>query len=208
MEHRLKKYLRRGAALLLVLFGTVLAGAVAAFLLLTGPRHFEAYPSPAASPYLLPWTGGETRFCIQGNRAVVSHRGWEEHAFDFVMPVGTDVRAARAGTVTKVVVEHDGNGRNWPNNRVVVQHEDGSLAEYLHLKQNGSYVKVGDEVTQGQVIAASGNVGNSMLPHLHFHVTAPDRSSTLPITFKDVPIHDGIPRMFHHYTSGNATAPR
>lgn len=202
------KILRRGAALIAVLMGIVLLGGVAAYFLYTGPRDLDTYPPSEASPYLLPWTGGETRFCIQGNRAVVSHRGWEEHAFDFVMPVGTDVRAARAGTVVKVVVEHDGNGRNWPNNRVVVRHEDGTLAEYLHLKKDGSYVKVGDAVAQGQVIAASGNVGNSMLPHLHFHVTDAERSTTLPITFKDVSIHEGLPRMLHHYTSGNATDKR
>ena len=56
---------------------------------------------------------------------------------------------------------------------------------------------------QGQVIAESGHVGNSMLPHLHFHVADAKRTTTLPITFSDMTQDLGIPRMFKTYTSGN-----
>lgn len=183
-------------------FVLLLAGSTLAYAAFTGPRGGTDYPAAAESPYRLPWPAGTTRFCIQGNRAVVSHRGWEEHAFDFTMPVGSPVCAARAGEVTQVIVENDGHGYKWPNNKVVVRHEDGTLANYLHLKRNGSKVQVGDRVTQGQVIAESGHVGNSMLPHLHFHVTDAERKRTLPITFADVHVDDGIPRMFKYYTAG------
>jgi murein DD-endopeptidase MepM/ murein hydrolase activator NlpD len=176
--------------------------------ILTGPRNVDAYPEAAESPYKLPWPAGITRFCIQGNRAVVSHRGWEEYAFDFVMPVGSDVCAARAGEVVRVVVEHDGHGYKWPNNRITIQHQDGTLGEYLHIKKDGNLVNVGDRVEQGQVICASGHVGNSAMPHLHFHVTSADRSTTLPITFADVDQHEGLPRMMHYYTSGNTVPPK
>ena len=136
---------------------------------------------------------------MQSNRGVVSHRGLEQFAYDFAMPVGSDICAARAGEVIKVVVEHDGHGYRWPNNMVVLRHEDGTLGYYLHIKKDGSRVAVGDKVTQGQVIAASGHVGNSMLPHLHFHVTDPERKSTLPLSFSDVNRDRGVPRMFKWY---------
>lgn len=62
-------------------------------------------------------------------------------------------------------------------------------------------VQKGDVVAQGQVIAESGNVGYSTSPHLHFEVY--DSSGTIPISFRDVPIFRGIPRMWIRYTSGN-----
>lgn len=187
----------------LALFGVLLGGAVVTYVLFTGPPDISKYPAAATSPYRLPWPAGTTRYCIQGNRAVVSHRDWEEYAFDFIMPVGSDVCAARAGEVVEVVVSHDGHGYKWPNNKVVVRHEDGTLGNYLHLKRDGSKVSVGDHVVQGQVIAESGHVGNSMMPHLHFHVTDAKRKHTLPVSFTDVESEDGVPRMLHFYTSGN-----
>src|SRR5262249_35707562 len=101
----------------------------------------------------------------------------------------------------------DGNGLKKPNNYVVIDHGDGTFSHYLHIKQGGSYVAVGRKVEQGERIAASGNVGRSMMPHLHFDVT--DQAGTLfPITFADVTADRGIPRMFKSYTSGNARAPQ
>jgi len=186
-----------------ILFGLLLAGGVAWYCAATGPEDLSQYPPAAQSPYRLPWAAGQTRRCVQGNRGVVSHRGWEQFAYDFGMPVGTDVLAARGGKVFKVVVEHDGHGHLWPNNLIAIRHDDGTLGWYLHLRQNGSRVKVGEEVGQGQVIAESGFVGNAMMPHLHFHVTDARQKSTLPVTFSDVSQDAGIPRMFKLYTSGN-----
>jgi murein DD-endopeptidase MepM/ murein hydrolase activator NlpD len=165
----------------------------------TGPQNLGQYPVAATSPYRLPYPADKTWLCVQSNRGVVSHRGWEQFAYDFAMPVGSDICAARAGEVVKVVVEHDGHGYQWPNNMVVIRHEDGTQASYLHIKKDGSRVAVGDRVSQGQVIAASGHVGNSMLPHLHFHVTDAERTSTLPISFSDVGRDLGVPRMFKWY---------
>lgn len=56
-------------------------------------------------------------------------------------------------------------------------------AFYAHLKTGSTKVKVGDQLTTGQVIANLGNTGNSDAPHLHFHVmSTPDplRSNGLP----------------------------
>lgn len=188
-------FLKILSGLLAVLFVT----GIGVYWIATGPTNLDQYPAAATSPYRLPYSADKNYLCVQSNRGVVSHRGWEQFAYDFAMPLGSDVCAARAGEVIKVVVDHDGHGYKWPNNMVVIRHEDGTQASYLHIRKDGSRVAVGDKVVQGQVIAASGHVGNSMLPHLHFHVTDPDRKSTLPISFADVDHDRGIPRMFKWY---------
>jgi murein DD-endopeptidase MepM/ murein hydrolase activator NlpD len=158
------------------------------------------------SPYRLPWPEGVSRLCIQGNQGIVSHKGRGRYSFDFVMPVGAPVCAARAGLVVTVEVSHAGRGNRAPNNKIGVRHDDGTLAWYLHLKQGGARVRVGESVRQGQVIAASGNVGRSLLPHLHFHVSD-GAGATLPIRFSDVDRDGGLPRMLRRYRSGNAPSP-
>ena len=172
---------------------------VGAYFIATGPTNLDQYPPAASSPYRLPYPADKTLLCVQSNRGVVSHRGWEQFAYDFAMPVGSDVCAARAGEVVTVVADHDGHGYKWPNNKVVIRHGDGTLGYYLHIRKDGSRVAVGDKVAQGQVIAASGHVGNSMMPHLHFQVSDGEQRSTLPISFSDVDHDRGIPRMFKWY---------
>ncbi len=61
------------------------------------------------------------------------------------------------------------NGGNW--NAVYVQHADGSVALYGHMKQNSPTTKnVGDMVAQGEYLGIVGSSGNSTGPHLHFEV--------------------------------------
>lgn len=187
----------QGGCATVVLTGFVLLG-----LGLTGPDDLSKYPDPKTSPYLLPWAGGETHLCVQGNRGVVSHHDKGQYAYDFAMKVGTVITAARAGTVVKVVQNHDGQGRSAPNNLVVVKHDDGTHGHYLHIKKGGSLVVKGQSVKQGQPVAFSGNVGKSLLPHLHFHVTDA-KWRMIPMVFHDVKTDRGIPRMFKRYTSGN-----
>jgi murein DD-endopeptidase MepM/ murein hydrolase activator NlpD len=182
-------------------------GAVAllgvAYWLLTGPKDLSRYPAPETSPYKLPWPAGVSWLCIQSNRGVVSHRGYEEFAFDFKMPEGSDVCAAREGVVVTIDMSHDGHGLNAPNNWIAIEHPDDTRGSYLHLQKAGSLVKLGDRVTQGQKIARSGHVGKSMTPHLHFHVISAEKVQTIPISFADVTTDAGVPRMFRKYTSGN-----
>lgn len=185
------------------LLAVALLIALAALELFSGPRPEVDYPDPATTPYRLPWPAGVERTCAQGNRGVVSHyEGRGEFSWDFAMPVGSPVCAARAGVVERVVEHHTARGREQPNNLIVVRHDDGTAGHYLHLRQGGSRVAVGQRVRQGDVIAASGNVGRSLLPHLHFHVTGPD-GTTLPISFREVR-PDGVPRMLRRYRSANA----
>jgi murein DD-endopeptidase MepM/ murein hydrolase activator NlpD len=181
-------------------FFALLSIALGLYLVYTGPANRADYPPAATSPYRLPWPSGKTHLCIQSNRGIVSHRGHEEFSFDFAMPVGSVFCAARAGAVVAVIDEHDGNGVNAPNNIIFVRHDDNTFGVYAHLQIHGSLVQPGQKVAQGEPLGLSGNVGVSMLPHLHFHVQA--NRDTVPISFADVP-GDGIPRMFGRYVSGN-----
>ena len=71
-------------------------------------------------------------------------------------------------------------------NYVVVDIGKGHFAFYAHLQPGSLRVRVGDRVTQGQVLGLLGNSGNSDFPHLHFHVTdspSPLASDGLPYEF-------------------------
>ena len=168
----------------------------------TGPRGFDRYPPAEASPYRLPWQAGVGHLCAQGNRWFISHFGREELAYDFAMPDGTEVCAARSGIVLQVVDRHDGYGPWAENNFVTVQHDDLTSAVYAHLRRGGGRVRVGERVARGQVIGLSGNVGTSLMPHLHIHVY--DRGGSLvPVTFPEAAGDGGVPRVFRSYTSAN-----
>ena len=156
--------------------------------------------------YRLPYADGTSYRVLQGFGSSFSHRGIEQYAVDFKMSEGTPVHAARGGIVARVVESNnkgcweDGCGRY--ANFIVVMHDDGTTGEYYHLKQNGSFVEVGDQVIAGQKIGLSGNTGHTALPHLHFAVyraTRGARSQSIPISFISA---DGIvyqPRRGHRY---------
>lgn len=136
------------------------------------------------SIYRLPYQDGETHRVAQGYLGNFSHQAGtrDEYAIDFSMPVGTTVLAARAGTVIGVRVDSNdgGPGEAFKEcaNFVVLRHSDGSYAEYVHLKQNGSLVRLGQLVQEGQPVGLSGQTGRANGPHLHFAVYVPRDSFT------------------------------
>jgi hypothetical protein len=201
-KHRWARWVRR-----VVLAGwlSALIVALTLYVLRTGVSESDIYPSHEESPYVLPWPGGMTWTCIQGNRAIVSHHSeWDKYAYNFAMPIGSPVAASRDGVVVDLVDDFDGNGLDKPSNYLRIRHGDGTYADYGHIRQHGDHVRIGDRVRQGQIIAESGNVGFSTSPHLHFEVYIFDGQwRSIPVTFRDVPIRSGIPRMWLRYTSGN-----
>jgi murein DD-endopeptidase MepM/ murein hydrolase activator NlpD len=93
---------------------------------------------------------------------------------DFAVPEGTRVVAITDGTVVEA---------GWAGAfgyRIVIQHPDGSQTWYCHL----SVMKVkSGPVKAGQLIALSGDTGNSTGPHLHFEYHPPgpaDPSNGVP----------------------------
>lgn len=138
--------------------------------------------------YDLPFQKGASFKLYQGYNGSFSHRN--ENALDFTMKEGTPVLAAREGVVVKVV-QHNNQSCTTEeckqyNNFVMIMHDDGSFANYVHIRQNGASVKVGDAVKKGDVIAMSGNVGYTSGPHLHFVCFRPDfdKYLTVETTFK------------------------
>jgi murein DD-endopeptidase MepM/ murein hydrolase activator NlpD len=76
----------------------------------TGPEDISVYPAAKTSQFKLPWEKGVRRFVAQGNRSFTSHRGICLYAWDFVMPIGTEILAARGGKVVEVLDSEDGIG--------------------------------------------------------------------------------------------------
>jgi len=147
------------------------------------------FPPGAESPYILPYPVGESHVASQSY--CNPHGGHRNRiAIDFMMPIGSQITASRAGEVVGVV-EHfvDGDMTRGHNNRVLIRHNDGSVAWYAHLQMDSVTVAVGDRVVAGQPIASCGNTGNTGgLPHLHFEVFRHriyDYSDAIPISFKN-----------------------
>lgn len=87
----------------------------------------------------------------------------QHNGVDYACPVGTPVRAVASGVVTKRGWDAFGGG-----NRIWIKHSNGYESAYLHLSRFA--VKQGQRVTQGQVIAYSGNTGASTGPHLDYRL--------------------------------------
>jgi len=81
---------------------------------------------------------------------------------DFAAPRGTNVTAAREGSVEEVGVD--------PifGNYVLLSHRGGYETFYGHLKE--STVELKEHVTSGMIIGKVGNSGFSTGPHLHFEI--------------------------------------
>ena len=106
--------------------------------------------------------------------------GWRwgrmHKGIDVANNVGTPIVAAREGQVT-FSGWHDG-GYGY---LVTLTHPDGSRSLYAHNSR--LLVRVGDAVTQGQLIAHMGSTGRSTGPHLHFEIHPPGRGATNPLEF-------------------------
>ena len=122
--------------------------------------------------YQLPFEKNRAYRIYQGYNGKFSHQN--AYSVDFSLQSGDKIYAARSGKVVTVVAQHSKNCLTKDcavyNNKIIILHTDGTLAEYVHLKQNGATVKPGDEVAVGQHIGFSGNTGWSKGPHLHFSV--------------------------------------
>ncbi len=93
---------------------------------------------------------------------------------------GQEAIAAADGTVVKVV---DGLPEQEPGefpegisleeadgNSVILDIGGGNHALYAHFQPGSIRVQEGDRVERGDVLALVGSSGNSLAPHLHFHV--------------------------------------
>lgn len=80
---------------------------------------------------------------------------------DLATPCGRPVYAARSGRVSY---------SGWlgtSGNFIRITHEDGYTTGYAHLQSGTLYVRLGESVVTGQLIARIGNTGGSTGCHLH-----------------------------------------
>ena len=121
---------------------------------------------------------------------------------------GADIHAVDDGQVVAVVdgLPEQVPGQNptglpleqYAGNHIVQVMADGNYALYAHLKTGSIKVKVGDQLSSGQMIASLGNTGNTDGPHLHFHVmSTPDplRSNGLPFVLSSFRLDGRIASM-------------
>lgn len=138
-------------------------------------NHGDHYKKGHDKDYIydLPFMKNNKFFIGQGYNGAFSHKNM--NALDFQFPIGTEITAIREGIVVRVIQENNKHCTHSPdckkyNNTIIVYHSDGTFADYAHIKQNGSIVKIGDQVKKGQVIGYSGDVGYAQGPHLHIAV--------------------------------------
>lgn len=113
-----------------------------------------------------------------------SVRGIDGHSgYDWPLPEGTPLRAVADGVVIYSQADGAFYCRHLERNvtgqlRVIVAHDSPSghvyMSHYVHNSEN--LVRVGDVVSQGNLVANSGNTGCSTGPHLHFEVRSYEKS--------------------------------
>lgn len=185
--------------------------------------YVEHYPDPTNSDYILPYEVSMSFQISQGNCGEYTHQprctgitaagvvincGDLRYSYDFAIPVGINILAARGGTVilTEDRFSNSTTGSK-QENYIVIEHSDNTATVYAHFSPRGVLVEVGDKVSQGDVIGIAGSSGYAgPIPHLHFHVVVtplikcgPEERSgckTVSVTFRnakplDAPLFDG-----------------
>jgi murein DD-endopeptidase MepM/ murein hydrolase activator NlpD len=137
-----------------------------------------------------PFPAGHAFVISQGFNGTKTHDGPDsQYAVDIVMPIGTPVLAARAGTVMDVEEDFNIGGTDKDRfaeraNRVLILHDDGTMAVYAHIDLASVTVRPGLHVRAGRQIARSGNTGFSSGPHLHFAVQQNIGMEVVSLPFK------------------------
>jgi murein DD-endopeptidase MepM/ murein hydrolase activator NlpD len=124
----------------------------------TPARGVPADPAASAPAWPLAQRGFLTR--TFGSRTEASRSG--HPGIDIAVPLGSYVRAMLGG-----IVEESGRDSVY-GFFVRIAHGDGISSLYGH--NSWLFAAMGDSVERLQVIALSGNTGQSTAPHLHFEV--------------------------------------
>ena len=120
-----------------------------------------------------PSTGAFRRFPIMGQIKVsspfnlkryhpIKHIIRPHYGVDFKVNIGTPIYAPADGVVTYAKYMRGGGYS------IIISHNGGYSTVYMHLSKFD--VQQGDRVHIGQIIAKSGNTGNSTGAHLHYEV--------------------------------------
>ncbi len=119
-----------------------------------GAKEVDLPPPTPVAGYAFAWP-------INGWLSQGYHPG--HRALDIAGPYGAKVYASRAGRVIYTGWNPSGYGY-----LVKIQHENGDVTYYSHLK--GHWVQKGQWVAQGELVGEVGSTGNSTGPHVHFEI--------------------------------------
>lgn len=175
-------------------------------LMYTSTRINSTDVPPTQEGYILPFR--DAPVCIlQGYNGPVSHilteiqiggtlfRMDDRFSLDFILPLGTEVIAAKKGRVLRAYDGSDkyylglelAKGQSTLVNSVSLFHDDGTATLYSHLAQGSVGVQVNQQVEQGHPLARSGLSGwIGPEPHLHFAALRFARAGarrTFPVRF-------------------------
>lgn len=114
--------------------------------------------------------------CAYGSAGYIGHTG-----VDFACPEKSKVVAAEDGEViiSTDLKNPDGSYRSYGRYIVIAHTKKNASGNYvftLYAHNSSRVVSVGEKVKKGQLIAYSGNTGNSSGPHCHFEVRTPTAS--------------------------------
>eukprot|EP01064_Diplonema_japonicum_P033695 TRINITY_DN6725_c0_g1_i1.p1 TRINITY_DN6725_c0_g1~~TRINITY_DN6725_c0_g1_i1.p1 ORF type:complete len:332 (+),score=72.80 TRINITY_DN6725_c0_g1_i1:766-1761(+) len=148
-------------------------------------HHPDPFPDTGYLQIAFPITGdeGQSWRCGQGFGGGLTHYGdMNCHSVDFECEEGTTVVAVLPGVVTAVEDSHENSGGHVMHlfsgyNQVIVAHEDGTEACYLHLQRNSILVTIGQAVIKGQHLASTGSVGFAPWPHIHFQLNKSSKTT-------------------------------
>jgi len=101
---------------------------------------------------------------VYGSQRVFNGEPKRPHyGLDYAGKKGDPVKAPANGTVTLFVPDMFYSGGT-----MIIDHGHGITSTFLHLSK--SYVKVGEKIKQGQVVAAVGASGRATGPHLDWRI--------------------------------------
>jgi len=128
-----------------------------------------------AYQYELPYKKGLTFKIGKGHKGLSCHK--YKTALDFIMPKGTEILAARDGIVVYVGdkdenIEFEDRCGQFDNS-IYIYHDDGTIAQYSHIKYNSAKVKEGEHVAAGALIASCSNGENKKGSFFHFECLLP-----------------------------------
>jgi murein DD-endopeptidase MepM/ murein hydrolase activator NlpD len=127
-------------------------------------QYTAAAGNGADGEWLWPVRGGVLTSSFGSRYHPVHHTYRMHEGIDIGAPMGTPIMAAASG---EVIEARPSSGYGYI---VVVYHGNGLSTLYAHMYANTVKVRVGDQVKQGQEIAAVGSNGWATGPHLHFEV--------------------------------------
>jgi len=125
-------------------------------------RKISSQLSSFSTGFIAPIDGVITG--VYGSRRIFNGVKKRPHfGLDYAGKIGDPVKSPAAGKILLYVPDMFYSGGT-----MIIDHGQGVTSTFLHL--NNSYVQVGDQVNQGQIVAAVGNSGRVTGPHLDWRI--------------------------------------